>query len=119
MKKICMIATGGTIASEAGINGLRPALTGENLLRLVPQLGNLASIDCREILQLDSSNLLPKHWQLMARTVAEAYEAYDGFVITHGTDTMAYSAAALNEVSAVRPAGPRRRTRRGRGQHPT
>lgn len=95
MKKICMIATGGTIASEAGKNGLRPALTGEKLLHLVPQLENLASIDCREILQLDSSNLLPEHWQLMARTVAEAYEEYDGFVITHGTDTMAYSAAAL------------------------
>lgn len=95
MKRICLIATGGTIASEAGAHGLRPALSGEKLLQMVPQLENIAQIDCKEILQLDSSNLLPAHWQLMAQTVQDVYEAYDGFVITHGTDTMAYSAAAL------------------------
>ena len=90
-----MLATGGTIASEPGANGLCPALTGERLVAMVPELGRLAECSCAEILQLDSSNLLPEHWQAMARAVAERYDAYDGFVITHGTDTMAYTAAAL------------------------
>ena len=94
--KICMLATGGTIASEAGKDGLRPQLTGEKIAAMVPGLAEIGSMDCREILQLDSSNLLPQHWQLMAKAVAENYEDYDGFVITHGTDTMAYSAAALH-----------------------
>ncbi len=95
MKRLCMIATGGTIASERGVDGLRPALNGKALLALVPELQGIGEIDCREILQLDSSNLLPQHWQQMARKVAELYDRYDGFVITHGTDTMAYTAAAL------------------------
>ena len=96
MKKICILTTGGTIASEPGENGLRPALTGEKLVAMVPALGQLAVCECREILQLDSSNLLPEHWQIMARAVAAAYEDFDGFILTHGTDTMAYSAAALH-----------------------
>lgn len=95
MKKICMIATGGTIASEQGKDGLYPVLTGEKLLAMAPELANVCEVDFKEILRLDSSNLLPEHWQLMAYTVAENYEKYDGFVISHGTDTMAYSAGAL------------------------
>ena len=95
MKKICMIATGGTIASAPGKDGLYPALTGERLLTMVPELGDFCEVDFQEILRLDSSNLLPEHWQLMACTVAENYKKYDGFVISHGTDTMAYSAGAL------------------------
>ena len=94
-KKVCVLATGGTIASEPGSDGLCPALTGECLTAMVPALADLADLSCLEILQLDSGNLLPEHWQLMARAVAENYDSCDGFVIMHGTDTMAYTAAAL------------------------
>lgn len=94
-KKVCVLATGGTIASEPGADGLCPALTGERLTAMVPELSRIAECSCAELLQLDSSNLLPEHWQMMARAVAERYDACDGFVITHGTDTMAYTAAAL------------------------
>lgn len=94
-KKICMIATGGTIASVRGPSGLRPGLLGEELLRLTQGIAALADVDCVELMALDSSNLLPEHWQRMAEAVAGRRGSYDGFVIIHGTDTMAYSAGAL------------------------
>ena len=98
MKKILMLGTGGTIACVPSENGLIPALDGETLVSLVPELAGLCHIDYKQILNLDSSNISPKHWRLMANALAENYDAYDGFVITHGTDTMAYSAAALSQM---------------------
>lgn len=96
MKKILLIGTGGTIACVPSADGLVPALDGSALLRLVPAIEGLCQIDSLQLLNLDSSNLQPEHWQLMAQTIADNYTAYDGFVITHGTDTMAYSSAALS-----------------------
>jgi L-asparaginase len=98
MKKILMLGTGGTIACIPSENGLIPALDGETLVSLVPELAGLCHIDYKQILNLDSSNISPKHWQLIANALAKNYETYDGFVITHGTDTMAYSAAALSQM---------------------
>lgn len=96
MKKILLLATGGTIACVPSADGLIPALDAAVMLRQVPDLGELCEIEAREIMQLDSSNLSPSHWQLIAGAIAENYARYDGFVITHGTDTMAYTAAALS-----------------------
>lgn len=95
-KHICVLATGGTIASRPTPNGLMPALSGEDILAMVPDLRASCDIDCVQLLQLDSTNLQPEHWIRMARAVAERRTQYDAFVITHGTDTMAYSAAALH-----------------------
>ena len=53
-------------------------------------------MDTIQVCNLDSTNVTPKHWQLLAGTVEEHYEGYDGFVICHGTDTLAYTAAALS-----------------------
>ena len=94
-KHICLLATGGTIACEEGADGLRPVLTGEELLRAVPELARCGEIDVIELCSLDSSNLLPMHWQRMAQAIAERCGQYDGFVLTHGTDTMGYTAGAL------------------------
>lgn len=96
MKKILMLGTGGTIACVPSENGLVPALDGKTLVKMVPELAGLCHIDYKQILNLDSSNIAPKHWQIIANALAENYDNYDGFVITHGTDTMAYSAAALS-----------------------
>ncbi len=96
MKKILMLGTGGTIACVPSENGLVPALDGKTLVKMVPELAGLCHIDYKQILNLDSSNISPKHWQIIAKALEENYDAYDGFVITHGTDTMAYSAAALS-----------------------
>ena len=91
-----MLGTGGTIACVPSENGLVPALDGKTLVKMVPELAGLCHIDYKQILNLDSSNIAPKHWQIIANALAENYDNYDGFVITHGTDTMAYSAAALS-----------------------
>ena len=96
MKKILLLATGGTIACQPSADGLVPALTGESLVKMVPGRFGSCEITCKEVFNLDSSNLAPKHWQLLAHALDEAYFDYDGFVITHGTDTMAYTAAALH-----------------------
>ena len=95
-KRILMIGTGGTIASEMSGTGLTPELTSQQLLAAVPKIGQLCRVDCVELFNLDSTNMRPEHWLQMARTIRENYQRYDGFVISHGTDTMAYTAAALS-----------------------
>ena len=98
MKKILMLGTGGTIACVPSADGLVPALDGPAMMKLVPELEDVCLIEAKQILNLDSSNLAPEHWQLIAEAVAANYTSYDGFVITHGTDTMAYTAAALSQM---------------------
>ena len=96
MKKILMIGTGGTIASGKTAEGLMPELTTEQLLAFVPAVSALCSVDCLQLLSLDSTNIAPPHWLQIASAIRERYLRYDGFVICHGTDTMAYTAAALS-----------------------
>ena len=96
MKNILMIGTGGTIASEMTPDGLTPELTPAQLLRYVPAIRDLCRVDCINLFSLDSTNITPAHWIQTANAVREHYEDYDGFVISHGTDTMAYTAAALS-----------------------
>lgn len=96
MKKILLITTGGTIASSESDEGLIPALKSDEILQ---HLGNPdldIQIACEDLLSLDSSNMQPEEWQVIARRIDEVYKAYDGIVLTHGTDTMAYTASALS-----------------------
>lgn len=95
-KHILLVGTGGTIASEMGDNGLVPELTSEQLLRYIPDISGICDVDCVQPFSLDSSDLQPRHWVQVARVIRENYGSYDGFVISHGTDTMAYTAAALS-----------------------
>ena len=96
MKNILMIGTGGTIASEMTPSGLTPELNSTQLLSFVPRIGEMCHVDCVQLYSLDSTNIRPTHWLGVARAVRENYDRYDGFVISHGTDTMAYTAAALS-----------------------
>ena len=96
MKKILLIGTGGTIASEATDSGLAPELTSEQLLARLPEVSGICRVDCLQLLNLDSTDMAPAHWLMMARCIRQNYGGYDGFVLTHGTDTMAYTAAALS-----------------------
>ncbi|KYO69612.1 asparaginase [Thermovenabulum gondwanense] len=96
MKKILLLSTGGTIASASGEDGLVPKLTGEQMIKLIPELEGLCEIDCKEIMNLDSTNVQPEEWVNIAREAFEGLKEYDGIVITHGTDTMAYSSSALS-----------------------
>lgn len=95
-KHILLLATGGTIASKKSENGLKPLLTPEELLSFVPDTKEFCHTDALQILNLDSTNVAPAHWLLIADAIQKHYDDYDGFVICHGTDTMAYTAAALS-----------------------
>ena len=96
MKKILMIGTGGTIASEMTEAGLAPGMAGADFLRYVPAVRRLCQVDPIQVCNIDSTDMTPNHWLAIARAVEEHYDDYDGFVICHGTDTMAYTAAALS-----------------------
>ena len=96
MKKIILLATGGTIACVPGADGLAPGETAAQLLARTPQLNRLAEMTGRDVFSLDSSNIQPEEWRVLARAARDALNESDGVVITHGTDTMAYTAAALS-----------------------
>lgn len=77
-------------------HGLIPALTSEELLSYLPEIGSDFKLTTKAVCNLDSTDITPEHWLLLARAIKEEYENYDGFVICHGTDTLAYTAAALS-----------------------
>ena len=105
MKKILLIATGGTIASKYTSEGLAPQISAEELLEYIPQAKEFCTIDTVQPFALDSTNVCADHWLKLARLIESKYEFYDGFVICHGTDTMAYTAAALSYLiqNSVKP----------------
>ena len=96
MKHILLLTTGGTIASRPTAEGLAPGLDGEDLARSIPFLTASCTVAVRDILHLDSSNIQPEEWQLIAQAVYDERSGYDGIVVTHGTDTMAYTASVLS-----------------------
>ena len=96
MKKVLMLGTGGTIASGMTQSGLIPVLSTQELVEKVPEISDLCEVTCRQLFSIDSTNIMPAHWLTSAEAIRESYDAFDGFVIAHGTDTMAYTAAALS-----------------------
>ena len=95
-KKILLLTTGGTIASVKSPDGLVPGLSSAQLREHLPQIGDDIEIDIKELYHIDSTDMSAKQWLGIVRAVRENYDAYDGFVIAHGTDTMAYTAAVLS-----------------------
>ncbi len=96
MKKILLIATGGTIASHLGAEGLIPGMGAEELLKNVPEVFEICQPTAIQIYNIDSTNITPEHWLKLAATIQENYDEYDGFVVCHGTDTMSYTAAMIS-----------------------
>ena len=95
MKKILLIATGGTIASSESSEGLTPSIDVKTLLTYIPEIESICHLEGISVMRVDSTNMNPKLMARIAETIAQNYDAYDGFVIAHGTDTMAYSAAGI------------------------
>lgn len=98
-----MIATGGTIASVEDGQGLAPLLTGEEIRRFVPEIENLCKLDVVQPMNIDSTNMHPSDWVCICNEIVRAFDAYDGFVVLHGTDTLAYTAAALSYLIQKSP----------------
>ena len=90
------MTTGGTISCVATEDGLEPTLSGNDILTSVPELRTLGEITVKDLTKIDSSNVVPQDWSSWATLIGDNYTEYDGFVLTHGTDTMAYTASALS-----------------------
>ena len=97
-KNILIIATGGTIVCANSDNGLLPHYNVDDLLECVQPVHSHHSISGKRVMNIDSSNMTPQYWLRIAKAIETEYNQYDGFVITHGTDTMAYTAAALSYI---------------------
>ncbi len=95
MKKVLVVATGGTIASSESDEGLTPTFDAEALLDQIPEIRDLCHIEGLTLMNIDSTNMNPGLMKKIAATVYEQRNNYDGFVVTHGTDTMGYTSAAL------------------------
>ncbi len=93
MKRVLILHTGGTLGMEG--SPLHPGSFNAELLEHVPELDRLADLDVRIVCNLDSSDIGHPQWQALARIISTERVDWDGFVIIHGTDTMAYTAAAL------------------------
>ena len=93
--KILMISTGGTIASGQSAKGLVPVGTGKTLAAQVPEIYKIADIDIVDVFSKDSSNINPSDWVSIIRCIRRN-TSYDGYIVTHGTDTMAYTSSALS-----------------------
>ena len=95
-KKILLVATGGTIASQLSTDGLVPGIKADSLLKFVPEIFDLCEVDAIQPYNIDSTNVTPKHWLVLAQAIKDNYDKYDGFVVCHGTDTMSFTASMLS-----------------------
>jgi L-asparaginase len=94
--RLLLIHTGGTMMMRGGDPApLAPDVYTQDLVTELPVLRKIAEIETRILFNLDSSDIQPHHWVELAATVHEALPRYDGVVVVHGTDTMAYTASAL------------------------
>lgn len=96
MNRILMISTGGTLASSHSENGLAPGMSGNEILDRIETLTAGFQVDAEELFMLDSSNIQPEEWSGLAARIYERRADYDGVVVIHGTDTLAYTASALS-----------------------
>jgi glutamyl-tRNA(Gln) amidotransferase subunit D len=99
LPKVVIMSTGGTIASRVDYRtgAVRSALSASDLYGVVPELSDIARVDTQILFSLFSENITPQHWTRIARAAAEHISrGASGVVVAHGTDTMAYTAAALS-----------------------
>ncbi len=96
-RKIIMLTTGGTIACVESENGLTPGMGADRLTQYLHLNPDLVTLHTLEVMAKDSTNLVPMDWIRLAQIVAMAVQkGYEGIVISHGTDTMSYTTAALS-----------------------
>ncbi len=99
LPRISILSTGGTIASKIDYRtgAVTSQFSAEDILLAIPELEEIADYNCRIIYNILSENMRPSYWVELARAVYEEIKnGADGIMITHGTDTMMYTAAALS-----------------------
>lgn len=101
-KKVLILFCGGTIVMVKTKEGIldmgEKDKAVQSLLNLEPKINDIADISVEYIDNIDSTNITAAHWDRIAKTIGDKYNDYDGFVITHGTNTLAYTASALSFV---------------------
>ncbi len=97
-KTILILHTGGTVASKVDYEtgAVKPSFEPEDLLASIPELANIANIRTEMVFQMFSEDMEPDHWVVLAKKIAQEYERFDGIIVTHGTDTLHYTSAALS-----------------------
>ena len=106
LPRVLILGTGGTIASRIDYRtgAVTPAVSSAELHALIPELSEIARVEPEILLNVFSENMRPPHWSAISRRVKTAVEeGVDGVVITHGTDTMGYTSAALSFALAGIP----------------
>ncbi len=106
LPRVLILGTGGTIASRIDYKtgAVHPAVSSAELHSLVPELSEIARVEPEIMFDILSENITPKHWTKLAQRVKKAVDdGVDGVVITHGTDTLGYTAAALSFALAGVP----------------
>lgn len=95
--QVAILGFGGTIAMVPDASGvLKPAKNVEEILAIVPSLREMADVTFHELENRDSTNINPSHWTKLILKVQELHGQVDAIIITHGTDTMAYTAGAVS-----------------------
>lgn len=95
-RKVLIINTGGTLSSVARQHGLTPGLTTDSMLEELHIVAGKAEITTMEYASLDSANIFPEDWANLAELISENRSLYDGIVVIHGTDTLAYTSSMLS-----------------------
>jgi glutamyl-tRNA(Gln) amidotransferase subunit D len=99
LPRVLVLGTGGTIASRIDYRtgAVTPAVSAEELHALIPELSDIAKIEPEILFNVFSENVKPSHWSTLARRIRKAVEeGFNGVVVTHGTDTLGYTSAALS-----------------------
>lgn len=95
-RKVVILGFGGTIAMVPDSSGvLKPAKSVEEIIAIVPSLREMADVSFQELERRDSTNINPSHWTKLALKIQEIHDTADAIIITHGTDTMAYTASGV------------------------
>ncbi|MBI2578704.1 MAG: Glu-tRNA(Gln) amidotransferase subunit GatD [Candidatus Aenigmarchaeota archaeon] len=96
---VAILTMGGTVASRIDYKtgAVTPLETPEEMLIAVPELSDIANFRTRAVFQMLSENIEPEHWVVLSEKIADEIETgVDGIIVTHGTDTMHYTSAALS-----------------------
>ena len=95
-RKVSILGFGGTIAMVPDSVGiLKPAKSVEEIIAIVPSLMKMADVSFQELERRDSTNINPSHWTKLALKIQEIHNQVDAIIVTHGTDTMAYTAGGV------------------------
>ena len=95
-KKILIINTGGTLSSVMKENGLAPGLSTEEMLKELRMVSGDTKLALMDFCSLDSANIFPEDWAALATKIGEVRSSYDGIVVIHGTDTLAFTSSMLS-----------------------